>query len=92
VPNSGVKYTTLPQYKSNVSSSTSVPQASSVSGYGAFGGSGSIPGNFSVNPVSGSGASTSLGFDEALSSQYKDMSHYMSLQQVYLADFLLVIT
>lgn len=83
VPNAGgIKYTTLPQYKSSVSSSTSMPQASSVvSGYGAFGGSGSVPGNFSVNPGSGSGASTSLGFDEALSSQYKDMSHYMSLQQ-----------
>jgi hypothetical protein len=81
-----MKYTTLPQYKSSVSSSTSVPQASSVaSGYGAFGGSGSIPGNFSVNPGSGSGANTSLGFDETLSSQYKDMSHYMSLQQVHLA-------
>ncbi|XP_078167979.1 uncharacterized protein LOC144562640 isoform X2 [Carex rostrata] len=82
VPNAGgIKYTTLPQYKSSVSSSTSMPQASSVAGYGAFGGSGSVPGNFAVNPGSGSGASTSLGFDEALSSQYKDMSHYMSLQQ-----------
>jgi hypothetical protein len=83
VPNAaGIKYTTLPQYKSSVSSSTSMPQASSVvSGYGAFGGSGSVPGNFAVNPGSGSGASTSLGFDEALSSQYKDMNHYMSLQQ-----------
>ncbi|KAJ4797609.1 RNA polymerase II degradation factor-like protein (DUF1296) [Rhynchospora pubera] len=82
VPNAGLKYTTLPQYKSSVSSSTSMPQASSVvSGYGAFGGSSSVPGNFAAIPVSGSGASTSLGFDEALSSQYKDMSHYMSLQQ-----------
>ncbi|CAN1150275.1 GBF-interacting protein 1, partial [Linum perenne] len=70
----------LPQYKNSVSA-TSLPQSAAVPpGYG-FGNSTSIPaGNFPVNP-SGAPASTTLSYDDMLSSQYKDSSHLMSLQQ-----------
>ncbi|XP_021722726.1 uncharacterized protein LOC110690199 [Chenopodium quinoa] len=70
----------LPQYKNSVSVS-SLPQAAAVaSGYGAFGNSNSIPNNFPLNPPSAP-AGTSMNYEELLSSQYKDASHLLSLQQ-----------
>ncbi|KAH7686036.1 UBA-like protein [Dioscorea alata] len=70
ISNTGVKYT-LPQYKSSVSV-TSLPQSAAVaSGYGGFGSSANIPGSLMMNPSSAS-ANTTIGFDEALSSQYKE--------------------
>ncbi|KAK4361290.1 hypothetical protein RND71_020242 [Anisodus tanguticus] len=70
----------LPQYKNSVSVS-SLPQSASVaSGYGGFANTASIPGNFPMtSPAAPSG--TNLSYDDVLSSQYKDTSHLMSLQQ-----------
>lgn len=70
----------LPNYKNSVSVSSLPHSASVASGYGAFGNTGTIPGNFPLNP-SGAAPSTSLGIDDGLSSQYKDNNHLMSLQQ-----------
>nr|XP_010924304.1 signaling mucin HKR1 [Elaeis guineensis] len=79
IPNAGIKYT-LPQYKSSVSV-TSLPQSASVaSAYGGFGSSANLPGSFTLNPTTAS-ASTTIGLEEALSSQYKEANHYMPLQQ-----------
>jgi len=83
---SGMKYST-PEYKNNLSATglqqqhqpQPQPPSSVISGYGGFGSSGNIQGNFTLNQSTGS-AST-LGFDEALSRQYKDTSQYMALQQ-----------
>ncbi|CAO2842247.1 unnamed protein product [Amaranthus hypochondriacus] len=70
----------LPQYKNNVSVS-SLPQAAAIaSGFGAFGNSSNIPSNFPLNPPSAP-AGTSINYDDLLSSQYKDASHLLSLQQ-----------
>ncbi|CAL1400696.1 unnamed protein product [Linum trigynum] len=71
----------LPQYKNSVSVSSLPTQSAAVpSGYG-FGNSSSIPsGNFPLNPPAPP-AGTTLGYDDVLSSQYKDNSHLMSLQQ-----------
>lgn len=73
--------TVLPQYKNSVSVS-SLPQSAAVaSGYG-FGSSTSIPaGNFPLNPPAAP-AGTTIGYDDVLSSQYKDGNHLISLQQV----------
>ncbi|CAN0853856.1 GBF-interacting protein 1 [Linum grandiflorum] len=70
----------LPQYKNSVSAS-SLPQSAAVPpGYG-FGNSTSIPaGNFPINQPAAP-AGTTLSYDDMLSSQYKDNSHLMSLQQ-----------
>lgn len=71
----------LPQYKNSVSVS-SLPQSAAVaSGYG-FGSSTSVPGgNFPLNnPAAPAG--TTIGYDDVLSSQYKDSNHLISLQQV----------
>ncbi|XP_038722144.1 uncharacterized protein LOC120014298 isoform X1 [Tripterygium wilfordii] len=70
----------LPQYKNNVSVS-SLPQTPAIpSGYG-FGSSTSIPGgNFPLNPPTAP-AGTAIGYDDVLSSQYKDGNHLISLQQ-----------
>lgn len=71
----------LPQYKNSVSVS-SLPQSASVaSGYGGFGNTASIPGNFPMNPPAAP-SGTNLSYDDMLSSQYKDTNHLMSLQQV----------
>lgn len=71
----------LPQYKNSVSVS-SLPQSASVaSGYGGFGNTASIPGNFPMNPAAAP-SGTNLSYDDMLSSQYKDTNHLMSLQQV----------
>ncbi|GMI93530.1 hypothetical protein like AT1G29370 [Hibiscus trionum] len=69
----------LPQYKNSVSVS-SLPQSAAVPpGYG-FGSSTNIPGGLSLNPPSAP-AGTTIGYDDVLSSQYKDTNHLMSLQQ-----------
>lgn len=70
----------LPQYKNSVSVS-SLPQSAAIApGYGAFGNSNSIPSNFPLNhPTAPAG--TSMSYDDILSSQYKDASHLLSLQQ-----------
>ncbi|KAL2930813.1 hypothetical protein RDABS01_036223 [Bienertia sinuspersici] len=70
----------LPQYKSSGSVS-SLPQGAAVaSGYGGFGNSNNIPNNFPLNPPSAP-AGPSVNYDDLLSSQYKDASHLLSLQQ-----------
>lgn len=70
----------LPQYKNSVSVS-SLPQSASVpSGYGAFGSSTAIPSNYPMNPPAGP-AGTNIGYDDVMSSQYKDSNHLISLQQ-----------
>ncbi|XP_015867039.3 uncharacterized protein LOC107404589 isoform X2 [Ziziphus jujuba] len=73
----------LPQYKNSVSVS-SLPQSAAAaavaSGYG-FGSSTSIPGgNFPLNPPTAP-TGTTIGYDDVLSSQYKDANHLISLQQ-----------
>ncbi|XP_066366067.1 uncharacterized protein [Miscanthus floridulus] len=85
---SGMKYST-PEYKNNLSATglqqqhqpqpqpQPQPPSSVISGYGGFGSSSNIQGNFTLNQSTGS----TLGFDEALSRQYKDTSQYMALQQ-----------
>uniref|UniRef100_A0A0E0HIJ7 GBF-interacting protein 1 N-terminal domain-containing protein n=1 Tax=Oryza nivara TaxID=4536 RepID=A0A0E0HIJ7_ORYNI len=71
----------VPQFKNNLSATSLQQQPSSViSGYGGFGSSSNLPGNFTLNQNAAS-ASTNLGFDEALSTPYKDPSQYMALQQ-----------
>ncbi|KAE8671815.1 kinase-related family protein [Hibiscus syriacus] len=69
----------LPQFKNSVSVS-SLPQPAAVPpGYG-FGSSTNIPGVHSLNPPTAP-AGTIIGYDDVLSSQYKDNNHLMSLQQ-----------
>ncbi|XP_074269707.1 uncharacterized protein LOC141592782 isoform X2 [Silene latifolia] len=71
----------LPQYKNNVSLN-SLPQSGAVpSGYGGFGNSNNIPSNFSLNPPSGAPPGNSMNYEDILTSQYKDASHLLSLQQ-----------
>ncbi|KAM7500633.1 hypothetical protein LguiA_025047 [Lonicera macranthoides] len=70
----------LPPYKNSVPVS-SLPQSAAVaSGYGGFGNSATIPGNYPMNPPSGPAVSN-IGYDDVMSSQYKDSSHLISLQQ-----------
>ena len=70
----------MPQYKGSLPA-TSPPQPSSVvSGFGGFGSSNNIPGNFGLNQNVPS-APTTMGFEEALSTQFKDNSQYIALQQ-----------
>ncbi|PSR98673.1 Signaling mucin like [Actinidia chinensis var. chinensis] len=70
----------LPQYKNNVSVS-SLPQSAAIaSGYSGFGSSNNIPGSFSMNPPAAPGPAN-IGYDEVMSSQYKDTNHLISLQQ-----------
>ncbi|XP_068666554.1 GBF-interacting protein 1-like [Aristolochia californica] len=75
----GIKYS-VPQYKNSVSVS-SLPQSAAIpSGYGGgFGSSNNIAQNFNLNPSS-SPAST-IGYEDVISSQYKDSNHYVPLQQ-----------
>ncbi|KAF9587867.1 hypothetical protein IFM89_006121 [Coptis chinensis] len=79
VHNNGMKYT-LPQYKSNAPVSSLPPSASVASGYGGFGSSANIPGSFPLNP-STTPASTTVGYDDLMSSQYKENNHFLPLQQ-----------
>ncbi|PON41739.1 GBF-interacting protein [Parasponia andersonii] len=70
----------LPQYKNSVSVS-SLPQSAAIASAYGFGSSTSIPGgNFPVNPPTAP-AGTTIGYEDVLSSQYKDANHLMSLQQ-----------
>ncbi|CAN1808506.1 GBF-interacting protein 1 [Linum perenne] len=70
----------LPQYKNSVSVS-SLPQSSAVpSGYGYGSSTTGAPTGFSHNQPAAP-AGTTLGYDDLLSSQYKDNNHLMSLQQ-----------
>ncbi|KAK8948889.1 hypothetical protein KSP39_PZI005300 [Platanthera zijinensis] len=78
VHNAGLKYS-LPQYKSSLSVPSLQQPAAASSGYGNYGGSANIPGNFVLNPSTTS-TSTTLGFDETLNSQ-KEGAHYLHLQQ-----------
>lgn len=80
VHNAAMKYT-LPQYKSNVSVSSLPQSASAASAYGGFGGSVNIPGSFQLNP-STTTSSTTVGYDDLISSQYKESAHFLPLQQV----------
>ncbi|KAJ8761921.1 hypothetical protein K2173_006523 [Erythroxylum novogranatense] len=70
----------LPQYKNNLSVG-GLPQSAGVaSGYG-FGNSTNIAaGNFPLNAPTAPGGTT-ISYDDVLSSQYKDSSHLVSLQQ-----------
>ncbi|GMH26837.1 hypothetical protein Nepgr_028680 [Nepenthes gracilis] len=70
----------LPQYKNSVSASSFPQPAAVASGFGAFGSSTSIPGNIPLNPTAAA-AGTSIGYDDILSSHYKDGNHMLSLQQ-----------
>jgi hypothetical protein len=79
-----MKYS-MQEYKNTPSAAGLQQQPSSViSGYGGgFGSSSNLQGNFSLNQNTGSASST-LGFDDALSRQFKDNnSQYMALQQVF---------
>ncbi|CAH1448748.1 unnamed protein product [Lactuca virosa] len=70
----------LPQYKNSVSVS-SLPQSAAVpSGYGSFGNSTAIPGNYQVNQAAGPAGST-LSYDDVLNAHYKENSQLLSLQQ-----------
>ncbi|XP_061354215.1 uncharacterized protein LOC133298854 [Gastrolobium bilobum] len=71
----------LPQYK-NSASVSSLPQSAAAipPGYG-FGGSTNIPGgNFPLNPPAAPTGAT-IGYDDIISSQFKDNNHMISLQQ-----------
>lgn len=72
----------LPQYKNSVSAS-SLPQSAGVSGYGSFGGSTAVPGNYQFSQPAGPAGST-LNYEDVLNAHYKDNSHLLSLQQVYI--------
>ncbi|KAI4312306.1 hypothetical protein MLD38_037129 [Melastoma candidum] len=68
----------LPQYKSSLSAGNLPHSGAIASGYG-FNSSSNVPGgNFQLNPQADS---TTLGYEDALSSQYKDANNLLSLQQ-----------
>lgn len=72
---------TLPQYKNSVSLS-SLPQPATVSaGYGNFEDSMINSGNYALNPSVVPAGST-IGYDDLLSTRYKDSSYSISPQQV----------
>lgn len=97
VPGAGMKYS-MPQYKNNMSAANLQQQqqpSSVISGYAGFGSSSNLPGNFALNQ-NAAPPSANLGFDEALSAQYKEANQYMALQQqvtiveqplVYISEF-----
>ncbi|XP_076906211.1 uncharacterized protein LOC143562220 isoform X3 [Bidens hawaiensis] len=70
----------LPQYKNSVSVS-SLPQSAAVpSGYGSFGNSTALPGNYQVNQPAGP-AGSNLSYDDVLNAHYKENSPLLCLQQ-----------
>ncbi|KAK4271795.1 hypothetical protein QN277_020434 [Acacia crassicarpa] len=70
----------LPQYKNSVSVS-SLPQSAAIASAYGFGSSTSISGgNFPLNPPAAP-TGTTIGYDDIISSQYKDNNHLISLQQ-----------
>ncbi|KAJ9563666.1 hypothetical protein OSB04_008826 [Centaurea solstitialis] len=71
----------LPQYKNSVSVSSLPPQSANVaSGYGSFGNSTPIPGNYQVNQAAGPAGST-ISYEDVLNAHYKDNNQLLSLQQ-----------
>ncbi|KAK9051302.1 hypothetical protein SSX86_027929 [Deinandra increscens subsp. villosa] len=70
----------LPQYKNGASVSSLPQSASAASGYGSFGNSTAVPGNYQVTQPAGPTGST-LSYDDVLNARYKDNSHLLSLQQ-----------
>ncbi|GAA0145436.1 hypothetical protein LIER_05631 [Lithospermum erythrorhizon] len=71
--------TALLSHKMSVPASN-LPQ--SGSGYSGFGSSTALPGNFAMNQTAAvAPPGTTIGYDDVLSSQYKDSNHLMSLQQ-----------
>lgn len=72
--------TVLPQYKNSLSVS-SLPQSAAVpSGYGNYGDLNNISGNYVMNP-SVIPAGSAIGYDERLSTRYKDNAYSIPLQQ-----------
>lgn len=70
----------LPRYKNSVSVS-SFPQSAAVpSGYRNFGNSTTSSGNYAMNPPVVPAGST-IGYDDLLSTRFKDNSHLIPLQQ-----------
>ncbi|KAL8227785.1 hypothetical protein R6Q57_015369 [Mikania cordata] len=70
----------LPQYKNSVSVN-GLPQSAAVaSGYGLFGNSTAIPGNYQVTQPVGPTGST-LSYDDVLNAHYKEDSHLHSGRQ-----------
>uniref|UniRef100_A0A2P2M5S4 GBF-interacting protein 1 N-terminal domain-containing protein n=1 Tax=Rhizophora mucronata TaxID=61149 RepID=A0A2P2M5S4_RHIMU len=70
----------LPQFKNSVSVS-SLPQSGNVASAYGFGNSTNNPaGNFPLNPPTAPGGTT-IGYEDVMSSQYKDGNHLISLQQ-----------
>lgn len=60
---------------------SSLPQSAAIASAYGFGSSTSIPGGtFPVNQPTAP-AGTTIGYDDVLSSQFKEASHLMSLQQ-----------
>ncbi|KAK1422823.1 hypothetical protein QVD17_18112 [Tagetes erecta] len=70
----------LPQYKNSASVSSSPQSAAVPSGYGSFGNSTAVPGNYQLNQPVGPAGST-LSYDDVLNAHYKDNSQLLSLQQ-----------
>ncbi|KAD4982835.1 hypothetical protein R6Q59_002467 [Mikania micrantha] len=70
----------LPQYKNSVSVN-GLPQSAAVaSGYGLFGNSTAIPGNYQATQPVGPTGST-ISYDDVLNAHYKEDSHLHSRQQ-----------
>lgn len=69
----------LPQYKNSISVSSLPPSTAVPSGYGAFGNTTTVPGNYPMNPPAAPSGS-SLNYEDVLSSQYKENSQLLSLQ------------
>ncbi|KAK3164999.1 hypothetical protein QOZ80_1AG0027630 [Eleusine coracana subsp. coracana] len=67
-------------YSSNGPFHQSAAPAVPGAGYGGFGSASNIPGNFSLNQGASS-VPTSMGFDDAIGTQFKDPNHYVTLQQ-----------
>lgn len=78
------RYALPQQYKAGGAAVSNLPpSAAAPSGYrgGGFGGAANILGNFQLGPATSS-ASMAVGYDDLLSSQYKEAGHYLSPQQV----------
>ncbi|CAH9079486.1 unnamed protein product [Cuscuta europaea] len=73
-----------PQYKSSGVSVSSLPPQSGggiPSGYGSFGNTNAVSGNFQMNTPARAPSVTSLGYDDSPIPQYKDNNLLTSLQQ-----------
>ncbi|KAK4787338.1 hypothetical protein SAY86_011171 [Trapa natans] len=71
----------LPQYKNSLSVSNLPQSATIASGYGLSNLSSIHGGNFALNQPAAAPSVSTIGYEDALSSQYKDASHLLSLQQ-----------